>query len=313
MGVKKFFEILIRNVLSNLDGKKLCDLGKDVALEDLAGELIGVDASTMIYQSLLALQYVKSLTDSSGKPTGHINTIFNKVLMITAAGLEQVWIFDSPEPNELKKRELEERAERRAKATDEKQAFRMTSEHVKDIQNLLKYMGILYIVAPPGVEAEQYGAILTQGDNPFCKYMMSGDSDVLMFGGNLLRPMTKRSATGKSKKTVYATYDIDAILKEFNITREQLVTMGVSMGSDFAPKTDRVGPSNVQTLLKRKKLVLTAEQKIAHDYFMSDIEMQSADLVKNKYDRKGLISFLAKRGFSEDRIIKRIDTVYKKK
>ena len=290
MGVKKFFEIVIRNILSNLDGKKLCDLGKDVVLEDLAGERIVVDASTMIYQSLLALQFVKSLTDSSGKPTGHINTIFNKVMMIKDAGLEQVWIFDSPEPNELKKRELEERAERRAKATDEKQAFRMTSEHVKDIQKLLKYMGILYIVAPPG-----------------------GDSDVLMFGGNLLRPMTKRSASGKSKKTVYATYDIDTILKGFNITREQLVTMGVSMGSDFAPKTSRVGPSNVQTLLKRKKLVLTAEQQTAHDYFMSDIEMQSADLVKNEFDKKGLISFLAKRGFSEDRITKRIDTVYEKK
>jgi flap endonuclease-1 len=313
MGVKSFFEMLIKNVLSNFEGQKICDLGEDVTLGDLEGERVGVDASTMIYQALLALQFVTSLTDSSGKPTGHINTIFNKVLMLMVAGVDQVWIFDSPKPNALKKRELAERAKRRAKATDDKRAFKMTSEHVKDIQDLLTQMGILYIVAPPGVEAEQYGAILTQGEDPFCKYMMSGDSDVLMFGGNLLRPMTKRSASGKSKKTVYATYELDTILKEFGINREELVTMGVCLGSDFAPKTVRIGPASVHNAFKNGKLALTTEQQAAHDYFMSDIEMTSADLVKNKYDKEKLVSFLTRRGFNEERITKRIDAAYDKK
>lgn len=307
MGVTKFFEIVNKNVLSDSEGKKISDLGEDVKLEDLSGLRICVDASTMIYQALLALQFVSSLTDSSGKPTGHINTIFNKVLMLKKAGVEQVWVFDSPSPSKLKEKELQERAKRRENAKDEKQAFKMTGEHVKDIQDLLEHMGILYIVAPPGIEAEQYGALMTQGDDPYCSYMMSGDSDVLLFGGNLLRPMTQKSTTGKSKKTVYATYNIKKILSEFDITREQLVTMGVSLGSDFAPKTPRIGPTSVHTSLKKNKLVLTTEQQAAYNYFMSGLETTSAAINKSKYDRQNLISFLTKRGFNEDRITKAID------
>ena len=310
MGVKKFFEIIIKNVLSNYEGKKLADLGEDVTLANLEGERVCVDASTMIYQALLALQFVTSLTDSSGKPTGHLNTIFAKVLMLKVAKVDQVWVFDSPNPNKLKKDELKKRAAKRAKATDDKRAFKMTSEHVKDIQELLKAMGIFYIVAPDGVEAEQYGAILTQGDDPFCKYMMSGDSDVLMFGGNLLRPMTKKSASGKSKKTVYATYDLNTILNELGVTREQLSTMGVAMGCDFAPKTVRIGPASVHNALKNGKLTMTTEQQAAHDYFMSEIEMSAADLVKSTFDKKELVNMLVKRGFNADRITKRIEKVY---
>lgn len=310
MGVTKFYEIVNKNVVSDTEGKKISDLGEDVKLENLNGLRIAVDASTMIYQALLALQFVSSLTDSSGKPTGHINTIFNKVLMLKKAGIEQVWVFDSPEPSELKKQELADRAKRRENAKDDKQAFKMTGEHVKDIKDLLEAMGVLYIVAPPGIEAEQYGALMTQGDDPFCNYVMSGDSDVLLFGGNLLRPMTQKSATGKSKKTVYATYNIKKILTEFDITREQLVTMGVVLGSDFAPKTPRIGPTSVHTALKKNKLVLTPEQQLAHDYFMSSLEEASAAIHKSKYDREKLIALLVKRGFKEDRITKLIDAAY---
>jgi flap endonuclease-1 len=307
MGVKKFFEIVIKNVLSNFEGKKLSDLGEEVDLSDLSGERICIDASGMIYQAILAMYNPKALTDSSGKITAHINILFGKIMKMKESGIEQVWVFDSPKPNKLKEKELKERAAKREKAKDDKQAFKMTGEHVKDIQDLLTHLGILYIVAPPGVEAEQYGAILTQGDKPFCKYMMSGDSDVLMFGGNLLRVSYKR--TGK-KKTVYTTYDLKTILYELGVKREDLVKMGIAMGSDFAPKTARIGPSSVHNKLKDGKLVMTTEQQAAYDYFMSDIEMKSADLVKNKFNRQAVISMLVKRGFNEERITKRLDEVY---
>src|SRR5271169_5258335 len=115
MGIKQFFQIKIHNKDSDFNGFTISKIGEKVKLTEFKGSRIANDASLMIYQSILATESIKSLTDSEGKTTVHINTIFNKIIQQAESGIFQVWIFDSPIPNPMKKKETEKRHERREK------------------------------------------------------------------------------------------------------------------------------------------------------------------------------------------------------
>src|SRR5271165_2438885 len=145
MGVDNFFKITFKQ---NGESRTIAELGRKVALKHFKNKRVCVDASGMIYNAILAMEYLHSLTDKTGRITAHINTIFNKIIQLDNEGIEQIWIFDSPEPNELKRQALERRAERKAKAEasgNQKTAYKLNKEHVEDIQNLLRYMGKMYI------------------------------------------------------------------------------------------------------------------------------------------------------------------------
>jgi 5'-3' exonuclease len=307
MGVNNFFKIRAAD-------KTIEDNGVLTPLNSLANQKVCIDASFMIYNSILAMKFVNILTDSAGKSTGHINTIFNKIIQMYQSGIEQVWIFDSPTANPLKILTLEKRNEKRTNATDVKQAFKMTSEHVGDIQQLLRLMGIMYIVSPPGVEAEQYGAYLTRGSmsERFCKYMISGDSDVLCFRGNLLRVSTERSTSGKTKKTVYYAYELDDLLNELELTYDEFLKVCVSMGTDFNNKTDGVGPAKIVDQVKKDALYYSPRQIEVMEYYKSDITnlIGQSTIIQDPYQSDALINWLRARAFSEKTIHSRL-TKYK--
>ncbi len=310
MGITNLFKVKNQNTKSTYYGQTIGDLGRVVELKELKGDRVGLDTSYIIYSAILAMQFVSSLTDSQGRPTSHILTILNKVMQMKTLGVNQVWIFDSPKVNPLKLNELAERSKKRAASTNEKVQFKMTSEHIEDIKTLFRHMGVLYIIAPDGIEAEQYGAMLTIGQpsERFCKYIISGDTDVLLFGGNLLRPVAKKA--NKDGKSGYIAFEIADVLTELNITREKFVTMGLALGSDFADKTAGAGPSNVHTKIKTNKIVLTPEQEAAYNYFMQPVEMSEAHLVENTYDKEALLAFLVERGFKRERYEEKLDKIY---
>lgn len=309
MGVSNLFKIKVDNPKSDYDGKTIGELGEEVRLKDLKNERVCVDASGMIYSAILAMAHINSLTDSEGNTTAHITTIFNKIFQLKNAGVKQIWIFDSPKPNKMKQKELKKRDKRRERYKhDEKVQFKMTGKHVQDIKTLLTHMGITYVEAPPGIEAEQYGAMLTAGsqDERFCQYMISGDSDVLAFGGNLLRITSKRSSTGKSKKTVYYKYDLSVILEETGLSYQQFLEMCVTMGTDFNEKTKRVGPKTVISKIKNQKIDLTDEQYEAIKYFKSNPEMDNSDMKASNYNKTEVIKFLVSKAFNKTLLEKRL-------
>jgi flap endonuclease-1 len=306
MGVLDFFNVV-------LGGKPIKDYGEMTTLEQLAKEgsfRVCVDASNIIYSSILAfsLQQGDALTTKEGKMTMHINTIFNKVLQLNKLGIQQVWIFDSPTMNPLKEKELKRRAEVKKQAKDVRVKFTMTAEHVKDIQTLLTKMGVCWVEAPPKIEAEQYGAWMTQGkpEERYCRYMISGDSDVLLFGGNLLRPMKKKSATGASSKTVYQAFELSELLRESKTKMDELVKIGVTMGTDFNDHIAGVGVKTVEKKVKDGDIdeKMKESHKASMEYFKSDISnlLGESDLHKDAYDQEGLLSFLKNNSFNTEKI-----------
>lgn len=333
MGVKDFFRVVISNKESEWHGYTIEDLGVPVSLEDIAtpperpdGTLVdgpvrvAIDASLVIWQSSLGTVKIDTLTDKDGNPTVHIATVFNKIIQLKQAGLEQIWVFDSPEPNEMKKLAYANRAQSRANAIAANRAkggFKLTSAIIAEIKALLSAMGCTYIQAPSGVEAEQYAARLTMGPKHtrFCQYVLSGDSDVLMFGGNLLRAKKVLSETGKTSKTQYYAYDLDYILEETGMTRTQLIRMGVALGNDFNSRIERCGPRTVMAAIKSKKqkVFLSSEQQQVYAYYASDIKdkMQQGDIVTSEYDRDAVVAFLTSKNFDPKRIDVRLNAYEK--
>jgi 5'-3' exonuclease len=185
----------------------------------------------------------------------------------------------------------------------------MTGSHVADIQKLLNLMGIMYIESPPGIEAEQYGAFLTKGshDNRFCTYMISGDSDVLCFGGNLLRISTVKSAA--SKKTVYSIFELDSVLVFLDFDYDQFLRMCASMGTDFCDKTDGVGPSKIVQKVRNDELYYSPAQEETMKYYKMDLtdKLNQSQIVQNAYSKLEVIEFLLSHSFNEDRIKTRLE------
>ena len=99
--------------------------GSTITLKDLKNQTIAVDASLEIYRAALGMASVKGLTDSKGRSTLHISVILANLVKYRVAKISTVWVFDfDPEKlannechNPLKFLELEERREKRAKAT----------------------------------------------------------------------------------------------------------------------------------------------------------------------------------------------------
>lgn len=310
MGVISFFQIEISKPKNKEEQPRtIGGLCREITLPKMKGMRLCIDTPNMIYSSILAMQSIQALTDGEGNTTAHINTIWAKIIGLDQAGIQQIWIFDSKKPNPLKAAELKRRYEKAFSSTDPKVQFRMNSEHVEDIKTLLRLCGQTYVEAPDGIEAEQYGAWMTRGPIArarFCQYMISADSDVLAFGGNLIRPFQKPSSTGKSKRLVYQVYELADILSETNLTYDKFLEMCVSMGTDFCDKTPGIGVKTVLDKLRTLKISLNPQQENVIDYYKSKPTFSESDISYNTYDKEGLEKFLVSKNFKLERVKERM-------
>ena len=310
MGVISFFQIEISKPKTKDDAPRtIGTVCRETTLAKMKGMRVCIDTPNMIYASILAMSHIGALTDNSGKTTAHINTIWAKILGLDGAGIQQIWIFDSKKPNPLKAAELKRRYERAFNSTDPKVQFRMNSEHVEDIKTLLRLCGQTYVEAPDGIEAEQYGAWMTRGPIArarFCQYMISADSDVLAFGGNLIRTYQKPSSTGKSKRLVYQVYELADILSETGLTYDKFLELCVAMGTDFNEKTQGIGVKTALDKIKSGKVALNPQQESVIAYYKSKPAFSPSDVTYNTYDKTGLEEFLVGKGFKLERVQERM-------
>lgn len=274
---------------------------------DFENKIIGIDVSYEIYRASLGAPNIKELTDKDGNPTLLLNTLLCNVVKYRKLNVKGfLYIFDNPEPNPLKEKEIKKRKaykeKKDPKQTEqkrEKRTFTITEEMIKDVKKMLGFMGLCWIVAPKGYEAEQIGAsFINKG---FIDLLITADSDALLFGAKSFVRRVK--VKQKSKKTVLEEYKLGKVLDDFKLTRDELVHLSVILGSDFADKTKGIGPKTV--LKKGLKIELTKEQQIAKDYFMNDCPCHLDDIKSNEKNIKGLIKWLVDdKNFNEDRLNK---------
>lgn len=214
---------------------------QEVRWKDLAGSTIAIDASYELYRTLLGGRNYQ-LKDSNGNPTNHINSLLQMTLKRRKHNITEIFVFDS-NSNVLKAETLA------ARSTPSP-----ISRGVKaDTRQLFHYLGVSTVDSPPGIEAEHACCCLG------ADCVWTGDSDALLFGADrMLR---------KIKNKCYI-YNREAFLEQNGLTQDELIKIGIILGTDFAPKTPKIGPKTV--LNKFQDIELSERQQQAFELFKSE-------------------------------------------
>ncbi|MBI4344403.1 MAG: flap endonuclease-1, partial [Euryarchaeota archaeon] len=239
-------------------GVQLTDLlaPSSLEFEAMGGKRIAIDALNSLYQFLSIIRQPTGelLMDSRGRVTSHLSGLFYRNLNLLEFGIKPVYVFDGRPPR-LKGRTTEVRREARERAavewrraldeeryelakTKAMQSASLNESMLSDSNELLGYLGIPCVQAPSEGEAQaahmaMKGEVWAAG---------SQDYDSLLFGApRLVRNLTISGKRKIPRRNAYVEVKpeilhLERVLKELEITREQLVDLAILIGTDYNPK-----------------------------------------------------------------------------
>lgn len=314
-------------------------------LAQLRGKVIAIDALNSLYQflSIIRQRDGELLRDSRGRITSHLSGLFYRTANLVEAGIRPVYVFDGAPPV-LKTLTVRERRTAREKAEREwrraleegkveearkfaQRAGRLDNTMIKQAQVLLGHMGVPWVQAPGEGEA-QAAHLVRRGD---AWAAASQDFDSLLFGSQKL--IRNLAITGRRKlpgKDVYVevhpeVIELDSVLKELGISREQLVDIGILIGTDYNEGIKGIGPKKALELVKREgSIERIAKMELGKKFEVDPLEVREIFLKPNVTDEyelewgepdpDGIKRFLCdEHDFSEDRVQSGIDRLIKGK
>ena len=306
-----------------------------VDFKSLSGKSVAIDAYNTLYQFLSIIRQPDGtpLKDRSGKITSHLSGLFYRTVKLVEMGVNVAYVFDGVPPT-LKEVEIKRRAKVKAEALVKyEQAIKagkvetarkyaqMTSKlkdyMPKDSKRLLDELGVPWIQAPSEGEA-QAAYMTTKGDVDYCG---SQDYDSLLFGAtSLVRNMTISGRRKVPRKRVYIEVvpeimKLNHVLKELDVTREQLIDVAILVGTDFNPDGVKgIGPKTALKLIKKhgciedlipelEKADFPVEPKKIRDIFLKPKVTDNYKLEWKTPNVEGVVDFLChEKDFSEDRV-----------
>jgi flap endonuclease-1 len=170
-------------------------------------------------------------------------------------------------------------------------------------------MGIPYVEAK-GEDEAQAAYLVANGD---AYAVASQDYDCLLFGAK--RVVRNLAVSSNLKSLEY--YQLDKVLKQLNITREQLIDMGILIGTDFCDGLKGVGAKTALKLAHNGKLQekldelqsqSTHDLEEVRDIFLKHNVNTDYEIKWEKPQKDKIIEFLSyQHGFSEERVSKACD------
>ena len=315
-------------------GCNLRDLASPSAIEmsDLAGERIAVDAFLTAYQFITSLRARGDgkdgtyLRDSSGRPVSHLMGFLDRSSTLVEAGIDPVFVFDG-RPHELKFETLAQRKERREDAREKweaaveaedwqaadklgAQVVSYTPEMVQETKQLLDYLGIAWI------EAEGAASVwCRQGQ---VSGVASQDWDVLLYGGPvMIRNLTSHGTRKFGRMVTAERIVLNELLESHDITHEQLVDLGIMVGTDFHPGIRGIGPKTGLKLIKEHgtiESVCAAKEKEIPERLDEIRELFLNHPIQGDLPASGMVDeeelrrfLIDEREFSERRIVRALD------
>lgn len=316
---------------------------KKIDLEDLRGKKIAIDAFNALYQFLSIIRGMTGdlLRDSKGRVTSHLSGLFYRNMNLLESGIEMIYVFDGISPK-LKSLEIERRREVKAQAGQmykealEKKDYvsakkyasatsYLDNQMIEESKKLLDLMGIPWLQAPS--EGEATAAYLNS--KGVVDYAASQDYDSLLFGATrLVRNVTisgKRKLPNRNIRVdvIPETVSLSDVLSENGITREQLIDIGILLGTDFNPDGfPGIGPATALKFIKKYSKIEEIPEligKIDFDpneireiFLRPQLSTKEVSLESKPPDRDSLSQFLvAERDFSKERIeaaLERLDS-----
>ncbi|MDY6765812.1 MAG: flap endonuclease-1 [Candidatus Nanohaloarchaea archaeon] len=235
------------------------DLGEliepeEIGFEEMNDRTIAVDAMNTLYQFLSIIRQPDGtpLKDSQGRVTSHLSGLFYRTGKLFRKNIDVVYVFDGDVPD-LKAKESAERRKQRESAreawqelkeagkldeafTKATQSAELNEEMLLEAKKLLDAMGVPWIQAPS--EGEAQAAAMDRAGSVWA--VGGQDWDSLLFGAErMVRNLTitgkRKKQGGGTKEVVPERIDADRVLAELGITREQLVWLGIMVGTDYNP------------------------------------------------------------------------------
>ena len=312
---------------------------ESTTLDALSNRTLAVDAYNTLYQFLAIIRQPDGtpLKDRTGRVTSHLSGLLYRTANLVEKGIKLVFVFDG-EPPELKEMEIRrrrlvkeeatiryERALKEGKIQEARTYAQATSQlkdmMVDDAKKLLDTLGVSWIQSPSEGEA-QAAFMAARGD---VWAVASQDHDSLLFGAPR---MTKNLAiTGRRKLPRRDAYvevepmvvELAKMLKELSLTREQLIDVGILIGTDFNPDGVKgIGPKTAVKLIKENgnlenliaknpEIRITPDPRSIRKIFLEPKVTQEYSLNWSKPDEEKVVAFLCtERDFSEDRVRKAV-------
>lgn len=325
-------------------GVNLSDIvsGRPVEISDLRGKTIAIDAYNTLYQFLSIIRdrfTGEPLRDSKGRTTSHLSGLFYRTTKLLENGINLVYVFDG-EPPKFKKKTVESRQAIRKEAEEKLEVARkegdlekirlyaqatskLTDDIITESKNVLGCMGVPVVQAPSEGEA-QAAWLVNSG-----KVWASGsqDWDSLLFGAS--RMVKNLTITGRRKIPRKEDYmeikpeviELDQVLSRLGVSREQLIMIGILIGTDYNPKGVKgIGPKNALKLVREKGDVNRVFSGMEWDFEVSPQEIfeffrappvEECGIKSEKPDFAKLKEIMLDHDFSEERMDKTIDRLKK--
>ena len=242
---------------------------KVISFENLLNKDIAIDAFNTIYQFLAIIRQKDGtpLKDYNGNVTSHLSGLFYRTLNFLEHNIKPIYVFDG-KPSELKldtikeRKKVKEEARQKMVEAQEKEDFEQAMKYaqftsslnenmINESKKLIEYLGIPVIQANSEGEA-QAAYLVSKGD---AWATASQDYDSLLFGAKRLIRNFAITRTRKVKDTT-TSVDIEytslsKFLEVLGISREQLIEMGILIGTDFYPGIKGIGQHTALDLIKQ--------------------------------------------------------------
>ena len=305
------------------------------SLDELSGRTFAVDAYNALYQFIAIIRGATGapLMDRSGRITSHLSGLLYRTTNLAERAIRLVYVFDGVPPT-LKEAEIKrrraikeeavikyEKAVTRGEVAEARRFAQATASlkdtMVEDARRLLEYLGVPCVQAPSEGEA-QAAFMASRGD---VSAAVSQDYDSLLFGANTL--VRNLAISGKRKlpmRQAYVQVDpeivrLEETLKSLQLTRQQLVDLGILIGTDFNPDGFKgIGPKTALKLLKEHGSIEAIAEKTPdfklppnlpriREIFLKPEITTRYSLRWNEPKTEELVRFLCEeRDFSEERV-----------
>jgi len=246
-------------------GLPLRDLvvAQELPWDALAGRMLAVDGYNAVYQFLATLRQRDGqlFSDPEGRVTSHLMGVFYRTTSLLREGVLPVWVFDG-KPPERKTGTIRQRIEAKERAEEQwqqalaagdletarrkaAQTSRLTRPMVEELRQLLTALGVPSVQAPSEGEA-QAASMAAKGT---VWAAASEDYDSLLFGApRLVRGLAARGRGGVSPGAQLV--DRAELLSSLGINEEELVLLGIVMGTDFNDGVRGYGPKKSLKLVQ---------------------------------------------------------------
>ena len=261
-------------------GLPLKDLvvAQELPWDALAGRTLAVDGYNAVYQFLATLRQRDGqlFSDPEGRVTSHLMGVFYRTTSLLREGVLPIWVFDG-KPPERKTGTIRQRVLAKEKAEEAwqealavgdletarkkaAQTSRLTRPMVEELRQLLDGLGVPSVQAPS--EGEAQAAVMAAKGSVWAA--ASEDYDSLLFGApRLVRGLAARGRAGVSPGAQLV--DRAEVLASLGISEEELILLGIVIGTDFNDGVRGYGPKKSLKLVQEHLGFRATVEKVGLD------------------------------------------------